>query len=117
MRSRPPLALTRACLALLPLLAAACVSAPPITVSQTALPCAEMVEASGLLEPTPGAARPRTDTVGEIAAFGDRQTGQLDKANADKVGAGRMLKTCREWQDRALKDAQRRNSPWYKRIF
>lgn len=76
-----------------------------------------MVEASGLLEPTPGAIRPRTDAVGEIAAFGDRQTGQLDKSNADKAGTGRMLKTCRDWQDRALKEARRRNSPWYKRIF
>lgn len=76
-----------------------------------------MVDSSGLLAPTPGALRPQNDTVGEIAAFGDRQTGQLDKANVDKAGVDRMLKTCRAWQERALNEASRRNKPWYKRIF
>lgn len=76
-----------------------------------------MVAASGLLEPTPGAARPANDTVGEIAAFGDRQTGQLDTANAGKRGASRILETCEAWQVKALKDAQRRTAPFWKRIF
>lgn len=66
------------------------------------------MESSGLLQPTPGALRPQSDTVGEIAAFGDRQTGQLDKANTDKGGVSRMLATCKTWQARALSEAQRR---------
>jgi hypothetical protein len=67
-----------------------------------------MIEASGLLEATPGALRPQTDTVGEIAAFGDRQTGQLDKANVDKGGVRRMGAVCEAEQSKALKEAQRR---------
>lgn len=76
-----------------------------------------MIEASGLLERTPGAPLPATDTAGEIAAFGDRQTGQLDKANADKGGVQRMGHLCDQKQQQALTNAQRRNKPWYKRIF
>jgi hypothetical protein len=67
-----------------------------------------MIEASGLLEPTTGAPRPQNDTVGEIAAFADRQTGQLDKANADKGGVKRMGSICDDRQAAALKEAQRR---------
>ena len=50
--------------------------------------------ASGLLEPTPGAPRPANDSVGEFGAFGVRQTGQLDKANADKHAAHGLLTSC-----------------------
>ena len=76
-----------------------------------------MVEASGLLNPTPGAPLPRNDTVGEIAAFGDRQTGQLDRANVEKDGARRIMTTCDQYQRKALERAQQRNKPWYRRIF
>lgn len=75
------------------------------------------MESSGLLDLTPGTALPLSDTIGEIAAFALRQTGQLDKANADKGGARRILNTCTEWQERARAEAQRRNKPWWRRIF
>lgn len=75
------------------------------------------MKASGLLAATPGAPRPRSDAAGEIAAFGDRQTGQLDKANADKAGVERMGETCRRLNAEALDRARRRAKPWWKRIF
>jgi hypothetical protein len=81
----------------------------PIAVSQTALPCRELVEASGLLDPTPGAARPQDHSVGEIAAFGDRQTGQLDKSNADKRGVRGILTVCHDAEERARQDAQKKS--------
>ena len=86
--------------------------AAPIVLTQGALPCGEMVEASGLLEPTPGAALPASDAGGEWVAFGDRQTGQLDKANADKGGVRGILTTCADWQAKAAAAAKPR--PWWK---
>lgn len=47
-----------------------------------------------MLHRTTGAARPTTPAVGELGAFGDRQTGQLDKANADKAGADAVMIAC-----------------------
>lgn len=85
----------------------ACVT--PIVVSQTALPCREIVKASGLLDPTPGAARPQDHSVGEIAAFGDRQTGQLDKSNADKRGARAILDVCADAEAKAREAAQKKS--------
>lgn len=76
-----------------------------------------MVEASGLLSATAGAPLPNSDTVGEIAAFADRQTAQLDKANVDKAGVSRMLKTCEDYEAKALDIAQQRVKPWWKRVF
>lgn len=73
--------------------------------------------ASGLLEATTGAHLPTDDTVGEIAAFGLRQTGQLEKSNADKAGALRLGQTCEDYQKRALEQARQRNKPWWRRIF
>ena len=52
------------------------------------------MRAAGLLRPTPGAPRPADDSVGAIAAFGVAQTGQLDKANADKASAAGLLDSC-----------------------
>jgi hypothetical protein len=37
-----------------------------------------------------------------VAAFGDRQTGQLDKANADKAGAGAILSLCEKRNAEAI---------------
>ena len=59
-----------------------------------------MLKAAGLLQPTPGTPLPASDAAGDWIAFGDRQTGQLDKANADKAGAQRVLDTCAAWQAR-----------------
>lgn len=66
-----------------------------------AVPCEGLVEASGMLEPTPGAALPANDSVGEIAAFGDRESGQLDKSNADKRGVKGILRVCKDWREKA----------------
>lgn len=85
----------------------------PIVLTPNALPCHQMVQASGLLKPTPGAALPANETIGEIAAFGDRQTGQLDKANADKQGADAIMATCEDWQAKAL--AAARPKHWWQR--
>lgn len=73
-----------------------------------------MLEASGLLNETPGAPLPASDAIGEIAAFGDRQTGQLDKANTDKRGARSLTRKCLEWQAKAMDEAKRRNRPWWR---
>ena len=62
--------------------------------SLIAPPCAATLRASGLLARTPGATRPADDSVGEIAAFGVRQTGQLDHVNADKAAAAGLLDRC-----------------------
>jgi len=70
-----------------------------------------MVEASGLLTETPGAALPGNDSAGEWIAFADRQTGQLDKANNDKAGTRGILKLCRAWQDKAA--AAARPKKWW----
>ncbi|KQX19326.1 hypothetical protein ASD39_15545 [Sphingomonas sp. Root50] len=73
------------------------------------------MEASGLLKPTPGAPRPTTPAVGELAAFGDRQTGQLDKANADKAGAGAILTMCEKRNADAIDAATPKGL--FRRIF
>lgn len=67
-----------------------------------------MVEASGLLAPTPGAPLPSATKAGWIV-FGDAQTGQLDKANLDKAGVRGILRACASWQARAVEDAKRRH--------
>lgn len=59
------------------------------------------MKASGLLRPTSGASLPADDSKGAWVAFGDRQTGQLDKANADKGAAEAVLDTCEGWQAKA----------------
>ncbi len=64
-----------------------------------------------------GAPLPANDTAGEIAAFGDRQTGQLDKANSDKGASARIMQTCQAAQERALEAARKRNAPWWRRVF
>ncbi|WP_375393079.1 hypothetical protein [uncultured Sphingomonas sp.] len=65
------------------------------------------MDAAGLLEPTPGAALPSDSSAGGWIAFGDRQTGQLDKANADKAGVRGILGTC------AKAAAAARPRPWW----
>lgn len=64
--------------------------------------------AAGLLEPTPGASLPSNSTGGEWVAFADRQTGQLDKSNADKAGAQRLYRTCEQLHREALEKARRK---------
>jgi hypothetical protein len=66
------------------------------------------VKASGLLATTLGASLPQDDSAGEWIAFGDRQTGQLDKANADKAGTIGILDACAAWQAKAAAAARPR---------
>ena len=117
MRSDMPKAprLTFLALLLLSMTLSACVTR--ISVNPIAPGCRRLVTASGLLMETPGAARPSNDTAGELAAFGDRQTGQLDKANADKHGVDAMLGECEQLQKEATANAQRKLKPWWQRIF
>jgi hypothetical protein len=68
-----------------------------------------MVRASGLLNRTPGAPLPADNTAGALAIFGIQQTGQVERANADKDGIGGILDTCKAWQDKAAKEAQPRH--------
>lgn len=77
-----------------------------IAVSPIAPGCSRLLKASGLLAPTQGASRPSGDSVGSIAAFGDAQTGQLDKANRDKTGAQAICDEYELLQQEALKDSQ-----------
>jgi len=60
--------------------------------------------------PTPPAPLPTGETVGEWIQFGDAQTGQLDKANADKLGY-QVIERC-EARDRDLIERVRR--PWWR---
>lgn len=98
---------TRARLLLLPC-ALLCACTPAIVLTPPAIPCREIVAATGMLEATPGAALPANDSVAEIAAFGVRQTGQLDQANADKAGVARVLEVCDAWRDKAAMAVKRR---------
>ena len=104
--SMPLPAPMRRALPLLPLYTMLCACQPHINLSQTAPPCVAIVEASGLLDPTPGATRPGKDSVGELGAFGVRQTGQLDKSNADKGSAKQVLVTCDQLWRAGLAKAQ-----------
>lgn len=93
-------------LALLLLSAPLCACMGPMQLNQTAPPCVAIVKATGLLAPTPGAPLAANDTVGEIAAFGVREAGQLDKANADKASAAATLAVCDEEWRKGLKAAR-----------
>lgn len=90
-------------LGLLALSAAGCVSAPPINATHYA--CSRLVEP--LLQETPGARLPADDTAAELAKFGDLQTGQLDKANADKSASRHVLSECERMQAEAVKPPKR----------
>lgn len=52
-------------------------------------------------EPVPGAPLPEEDTVGDWIAFGDAQTGQLDKANDRTLSAIGIVERC-EARDREV---------------
>lgn len=61
--------------------------------------------------PVPGAPMPATDTVADWTAFGDAQTGQLDKANDRTVSAIGIVERCEARDSEAIARAQR---PWWK---
>jgi hypothetical protein len=65
---------------------------------------------------TPHAAPPGTSQ----ASHGDfelAETGQLEKANADKAGTKHIITTCERKKHEAAERAKRQLEPWYKRIF
>lgn len=73
-----------------------------------AVQCGQLIKAAHLLDPTPGTRLPIDDSKGEWVAFGDRQTGQLDKSNADKAGAAEMLELCISMQAAVDKQLKRK---------
>lgn len=96
--------------------------------SAIAPPCAPLVEASGLLMATPSAPPPPaiaaimehptiTDPgqpllIGQLGVFGDAQTGQLDKSNAEKAGALRILQACEQRNARAIEAVRPHGLGW-----
>lgn len=61
----------------------------------------------------PGAELPQGDTVGEWVAFGDAQTGQLDKSNDRYTAAVGIVERCEERDAEAV----RRSRPRFLGIF
>lgn len=57
-------------------------------------------------QPVPGAPLPTGETVGDWVAFGDAQTGQLDKANGRTVDAIGIIERCEERDRAAVKRAR-----------
>lgn len=86
------------------LFATACTS----TVSTEPPRCAELVAASGLLEPTPPPELPEGSTVGDWQVGFIAAIGALDAANLGKAGAKRLGETCERLHRDALKRATRR---------
>jgi hypothetical protein len=73
-------------------------------VTRAALPCSQLV-ASQLTEDVPGADLPPDGaSVADWITFGDAQTGQLDKSNANRRAGYDIIRRC-EARDRAV-DAQ-----------
>ena len=92
------------------LASAACVSAPPIVTASSA--CSSLLPTEWQ-EGVDGAPLPEGDTVGDWIAFGDAQTGQLDKANDRYRAATGIVARC-EQRDR---DAIDRARPKFLGIF
>ena len=71
-----------------------------------------MTENSGLTEDTPHASLPTDNTAGAWVDYGNRESGQLDKANADKRAVTAIGKTCDEMRVEAQEKAEK--GPWWK---
>ena len=85
-----------------------CAGGPPIIAPSSA--CAALLP-QAWREPVPGAALPGGDAVADWVAFGDAQTGQLDKANDRTVSAIGIVDRCEARDAEAVKRARR---PWWK---
>jgi hypothetical protein len=81
----------------------ACVAAPPILSTPGA--CSTLVP-EAWSTPVPGAPLPAGESVGEWVAFGDAQTGQLDKANGRTADSLAVIRRCEERDRAALKRAR-----------
>lgn len=64
-----------------------------------------------LIDPTPGAPLPADGTAGTWVAFGDAQTGQLDKANIDKRAQHDIVAACEKRDREAAQKVTKR--PWW----
>jgi hypothetical protein len=58
------------------------------------------------LAPTPGASLPLADTQGDWVTFADAQTGQLDTANAERLGMVEILTACEKRDAEIAKELQ-----------
>lgn len=111
MRSYPLLArLLRSGLLLIApaLMLSAC--ATRIVYNRPASDCSTLIP-SPLRSPAPGAPLPSTGTVGDWIAFGDAQTGQLDKSNIDKAAAIEVVEACEKRDREAEKKITKK--PWW----
>lgn len=87
----------------------ACVSGPPTVAAPSA--CSTLVPSS-YRQPVPGADLPGLDAAaGDLWIFGDRQTGQLDKANGRTADTLEIIEGC-EARDKAT--VARLVRPWWK---
>lgn len=83
----------------------ACVGAPPI--AATPIACSRLLPKEWRKE-VPGAELPRGRTVGDIAAFADAQTGQLDKANDRTLSSIAIVEECEALMADAVKRSRRK---------
>lgn len=112
MRSLPPRARAlRSILACLTLGAGLCACAGPTLVVRPANDCSTLVP-DGWRMSVPGADVPTMNTVGDWIAFGDAQTGQLDKANGRTADTITIVEKCEARDNAATKALQPK--PWWK---
>jgi len=78
---------------------------PPIVAAQSA--CSSLLPGEWR-EPVPAAPLPAGQSVGDWIAFGDAQTGQLDKANDRTLSAIGIVERCETRDREAVKRARRR---------
>jgi hypothetical protein len=78
----------------------ACVGAPAIIATPSA--CASLLP-DDWRTAVPGAPLPTGDSVGDWIAFGDAQTGQLDKANDRTVSSIKIVERCEARDKLAVK--------------
>ena len=91
--------------ALMLLAVSACAATPPIAGIRTA--CSALLPANWLAG-VAGAEMPAGNTVGDWIAFGDAQTGQLDKANGRTTDAIGIVSRCEDRDAKALIVARKR---------
>lgn len=85
-----------------------CVGAPPIVATPSA--CASLLPDEWRV-PVAGAPLPLEGTAGDWIAFGDAQTGQLDKANDRTTSSITIVERCEQLNRDAIASAKR---PWWK---
>lgn len=111
--SPPPARTKRWTLLSMPLVFALSACTTVVQVTPTADRCfTRMTANSGLTEDTPHASLPSSPTVGAWIDYGNRESGQTDKANADKRAITAIGKTCDEMRVEAQEKAKK--EPWWK---